>query len=50
MSDGGKGSARRPGDNFEHGWERIFGKKSQPDSKDQPKQDESKDKPAERQK
>jgi rubrerythrin len=26
MSDGGKGSARRPGDNYQDNWERIFGK------------------------
>lgn len=26
-SDGGKGSDRRPGQGYEEGWERIFGKK-----------------------
>ena len=25
MSDGGKGSGRRPGEGFQDGWERIFG-------------------------
>ncbi len=25
MSDGGKGSGRRPGQGFQDGWERIFG-------------------------
>lgn len=25
MSDGGKGSGRRPGSGFDEGWERIFG-------------------------
>ena len=24
-SDGGKGSARRPGDGYQDGWDRIFG-------------------------
>lgn len=27
MSDGGKGSARRPGDGYQESWVRIFGKK-----------------------
>lgn len=29
MSDGGKGSARRPGENYQQGWDRIFGRKQQ---------------------
>ena len=27
--DGGKGSQRRPGEGYQDGWERIFGKKPQ---------------------
>lgn len=27
MANGGKGSDRRPGDGYESGWDRIFGKK-----------------------
>lgn len=30
MSDGGKGSGRRPGEGYQDAWERIFGKKPQP--------------------
>lgn len=31
MSDGGKGSGRRPGQGYQDAWERIFGdKKEQP--------------------
>ena len=26
--DGGKGSERRPGDGYQDGWDRIFGRKS----------------------
>ncbi len=26
MSDGGKGSGRRPGEGFQDGWDRIFGR------------------------
>lgn len=26
MSDGGKGSGRRPGDGYQDGWDRIFGR------------------------
>ena len=29
-SDGGKGSDRRPGDGYQDGWDRIFGRKSEP--------------------
>lgn len=29
MNDGGKGSARRPGDGYQDGWDRIFSKKPQ---------------------
>lgn len=46
MSDGGKGSARRPGEGYSEAWERIFGKKSET-PKDQPKPSDPKDKPAE---
>ncbi len=28
MSDGGKGSGRRPGDGYQDGWDRIFGQKA----------------------
>lgn len=30
MSDGGKGSDRRPGQGYQDGWDRIFGKKPEP--------------------
>jgi len=30
MSDGGKGSGRRPGQGYQDSWDRIFGKKSCP--------------------
>jgi len=30
MSDGGKGSGRRPGSGYQEAWERIFGSKPKP--------------------
>lgn len=30
MNDGGKGSARRPGEGYQDNWERIWGKKNLP--------------------
>lgn len=34
--DGGKGDARRPCTGYEEGYDRIFGKKSQPEQQDNP--------------
>lgn len=31
-SDGGKGSDRRPGQGFQDGWDRIFGRSSEPEA------------------
>lgn len=34
--DGGKGSERRPGDGYQDGWDRIFGKKPAPEKPKKP--------------
>ena len=35
--DGGKGSGRRPGEGYQDGWDRIFGKKPDPKPQQPPK-------------
>jgi hypothetical protein len=40
MSDGGKGSDRRPGQGYQDGWDRIFGNKNK--QPEQPKEQEKK--------
>ena len=37
MSDGGKGSDRRPGKGYQDGWDRIFGTAPKPEKPQEPK-------------
>lgn len=43
MSDGGKGSKRRPGEGYGDGWDAVFGKKPEPKEQDEKKEDDNDD-------